>query len=347
MKSRPRLIVSAVIAIVVASLARQWLVSQRPRLTLSISQLASSSEPLANSSTATTAATPDGKKQLQREDRVESIREAIEQTNVPLAFWGKVLDQNQRPVAGVRVQYSYSTEHGNNTGAAWGEQRIHKSSITSDIAGSFSVNGVSGHILTIESLTKEGFSYNPRGARSYNYYGDTPSGKFEPDPGSPITFVMVDRSCAEPLISYGGSFGKTLRLPGNGEPVRWSLWKGEPNATGELQIMFKREPVILARVGTPSTWSAKLEIVDGGIVEALPDEPFYQAPVDGYFAVLEYPKTEQKRGIPARSFYLKTADSRYGRIELHLYPGDEGPTARCLIKGVMNPSGSRILEPIP
>ncbi|MEQ1851398.1 MAG: hypothetical protein ABMA01_07375, partial [Chthoniobacteraceae bacterium] len=70
----------------------------------------------------------------------------------------------------------------------------------------------------------------------------------------------------------------------------------------------------------------------------------HQAPGAGYAPTVDYPKAEQKRGVSARSFYVKTADGKYGYLQLELYPGDDGPAARCLIKASMNPSGLRNLE---
>jgi len=218
--------------------------------------------------------------------------------------------------------------------------------VVTDAAGTFTVSGINGHALTVDSLAKGGYAYRSGGAKVYNYYGDVSSGRFTPDPANPIVFVMVNKTAAEPLVSYGGSFGKTIRLPGDGSPVRWSLWKGQSDPNGELQITFKREPAVLVRPGQAVTWSAKVAIISGGIVEASPDAELYRAPENGYVLELEYPKTEQKRGVSARSFYITTADGKYGRIELDLYADDEGPTVRCLIKCLMNPSGSRHLETV-
>lgn len=284
-------------------------------------------------------------RQVEREERRRTMAQTIERTNVPISFWGKVLDQDQKPIAGAIVQYTYSTEHGNIAGTAWGEQKIHKGEVTTDLAGLFALDGIKGHTLTIESLTKEGYAYKAREARVYNYYGDISSGKFVPVAAKPIIFVMVNKTTAEPLVSYGGSFGKTIHLPGNGTPVRWSVWKGQLDPSGELQVTFKREPSEVAKIGETVTWSARVAIVGGGIAEASPDELVYRAPSDGFVAEIDYPRVEQKRGIPARSFYIRTADGRYGRIDLTLYADDEGPTARCLIKAVMNPFGSQNLEP--
>jgi len=67
-----------------------------------------------------TAATPmrEETRRLQEEERAKAIAQAVERTNVPINFCGKVLDQEARPIEGVSVQYSYSTEHTNTLWAA-------------------------------------------------------------------------------------------------------------------------------------------------------------------------------------------------------------------------------------
>jgi hypothetical protein len=229
-------------------------------------------------------------------------------------------------------------------GVAWSASKVHKASTTSDGVGRFSIAGIRGSGLTIESLKKDGYQYNPRGAKMYDYYGSTAAGKFIPERSNPVVFVMVEKAATEQLVSYGGDFGKTMRVPADGTPLRWNLWRGQRDPSGELQVTFKREPPLLTRVGSPTTWSAKIEVIKGGIVESQPDEALYRAPEHGYTPVVQYPKIQQKQGVPQRSFYIKTGDEKYGRIELRLYADDEGPSARCLIKAYMNPSGSRNLE---
>jgi hypothetical protein len=107
---------------------------------------------------------------------------------------GKVVNPNQQPIEGVNVQYSYSTEHGNIVGAAWGEQRIHKSDASTDAAGMFVVSGIKGHTLSIESLTKEGYSYASRGGKVYNYYGDNRLGQVYAGAVQPDRFCDGEQS---------------------------------------------------------------------------------------------------------------------------------------------------------
>jgi len=291
-----------------------------------------------------TTYSPEGTQKIEQEEKKRSIFRAIESANMPISFWGQVVDQGGDPVPGVSIRYSYSVERGNTLGVPWSDTKVFKGEITSTPNGIFAITGLRGSSMTIESLQKEGFQHNPRGAMVFNYFGHTASGKFVADQNNPVHFVMVNKATVEPLVTYGGSFGKTMRLPGDGTSVRWNVWKGQPDSNGELQLTLKREPAVITRVGQPVTWSAKVEVIGGGIVEASPDELLYRAPAEGYVPVVDYPKAEQKGGVPARSFYVRTANGKYGRIELDLYVGDEGPTARCLIKAYMNPSGSRILE---
>jgi hypothetical protein len=305
-------------------------------------------EDTAQGSVTTAPATPtlarDESHRLRQEEHAKTIFQLIESSNVPISFWGKVIDQNEDPIANVEVTYTYTTEQGNMAGVAWGQQKVHNGSSVTSQDGVFSITGLRGAGLSIKSLQKEGYQYTPHQATTYDYYGSSAAGKFSSDPRNPVLFVMVNKAIAERLISYGGSFGKTMRLPGNGTPVRWSIWKGQPDPNGELQVTLKRDPAVVARIGQPVTWSAKIELIGGGIVEASPDDPIRRAPDNGYVPTIDYPKTEQRRGVPARSFYIRTSDGKYGRLELDLYPDDEGPTTRCLIKVSMNPTGSRNLE---
>lgn len=343
MKRQTILLVGAAVVLVVGVVV--WWRSPRPAVGLT-GRSNNSVTSVGHSPSPTAFLARDDEKHRQQQERDKAVAEAIETTNVPITFWGKVVDQDQQPMGGVGVHYNFSTEHANALGVAWGQQKVHKGEVTTDVAGLFAVSGIRGHTLTIESLVKQGYHHISRRAQVYDYYGNSSTGRFTPQPSNPVVFVMMSKTAAEHLVSYGGNFGKTIRLPGDGQPMRWSLWKGAYDPGGELQISFKRDPVILERIGAPISWSAQIRIVGGGIVQALPDEPFYRAPEEGYVSELDYPKVEQKRGVPARSFYIKTAEGKYGRIELHLYADDEGATARCLIKVTLNSSGSRVLEPI-
>lgn len=296
---------------------------------------------------ATTEPMTQEKQQEIAKQRDASIRASIEGSNVPINFWGKVVDQDGRPLNGVVVNYQYQTEHVLLPGVAWARSAVHKGVVTTTGYGIFSIEKLRGHFLSIEGFKKDGYKvpeqFSPAVA-TFNYFGDTAGGKFSPDKQRPVEFVMLSEGSVPQLIVLGGDFGNGMRIPADGTPERWNLWTGRKDSNGELQVTFRREPAVLSNTGEPPLWEAKLEMIGGGIMEAARDRSLWQAPEGGYVGTIDYPKTEQKRGTRRRAFYVKTADDKYGRIELELFPRDEGATVRCLIKSQMNPKpGSRTL----
>lgn len=287
---------------------------------------------------------PREKRKQKEMERVKMISSAIEGSNVPINFFGKVVDQDGHPLQDVSVSYSYSIEKGNKLGIPWGQQLVNKGETSTDSSGLFSIADIKGKALSIETLKKAGYRQIRRENANFDYYGSTAAGKFSANLEKPIVFTMLSEAEAEPLVVYGGDFGLIMDVPGNGAPARWNLWKGQLDSNGELQITLKREPAVVNQTRNITKWDAQIVVIGGGIIEASPDDPLYRAPEAGYSPSLAYPKVEQKQGVPRRAFYLKTSDGKYGRIELELYYDDDGPSARCLVKAYLNPSGSRNLE---
>lgn len=274
-------------------------------------------------------------------DDPAKVRRVIESGNVPIKFWGRVVDQDGVPLSGVRIAYMYSIHHGNDQGVAWIEHEMRKGETRSDSDGSFSITDLTGHDLTIESVTKTDYVYRKRSSLTYKYGGNMPESRFAPQRDNPVCIVMIHKDALESLIHMRGS----LDVLGDGAAERWNLWSGEADASGELAITFKADPGVSASPAQLVSWSADLSVVGGGITEAPWGEGAYRAPESGYSATVAYPRRDQKQGVPRRGFYLQTADGKYGRLEVELSPSHDGRTARCFITSDMNPRpGSRNLE---
>lgn len=271
------------------------------------------------------------------------IFEAIEATNVPINFWGKVVDQDSQALSGVRVEYDYSIEHGNLLGVAWSDQERRTGEALTNGDGLFSIQGLRGHALSLLAFKHPEYQFRSKGAVSFDFYGSTASGKFAPNQSKPVAFTMVRKDRLEPLVHSKGG----LRVRADGTPERWNLWEGEADPNGELMVILRREPGVLQRPGQPAKWSADLQIVSGGIIEASWDEDVRRAPEAGYVDSIPYPEREQKPGVPYRAFYIKTVDGKFGRLQIELDPPrGEGTAAACYIACDMNPRpGSRNLEP--
>lgn len=276
-------------------------------------------------------------------DDPAKVRRVMESGNVPIKFWGRVVDQDGVPLSGVRIAYMYSIFHGNDQGVAWVEHEARRGETTSDSGGSFAITDLTGHDLTIESVTKTGFVYRQRSSLTYNYGGNMPGSRFNPQRHNPVDMVMIHKDALESLIHMRGS----LDVSGDGTAERWNLWSGEADSSGELAITFKADPGVSASPAQLVNWSADLSVVGGGITEAPWGEGAYRAPESGYSATVAYPRRDQKQGVPRRGFYLQTADGKYGRLEVELSPSHDGRTARCFITSDMNPRpGSRNLESV-
>lgn len=297
-----RLSAFTVICLVVVTAGVFWLISGRFRNGSKLPDRASETEK--QNTTDRTSSTPESTlgvhNQITRSDRDDpgKIRRAIESANVAINLWGKVVDQDERPIPDVRVSYTYSVEHGNDLGVAWSETEAKQGETVTDPDGSFAITGLKGHYLTIELLRKAGYFYRQKSTPIYNFYGDTPEGKFSPRREKPVLFTMVHRSSTEPLVHFEGG----LRVRGDGTPGRWNLWQGESDPNGELAVVLRREPAVLERPGQAATWSADLQIIGGGIIEAPWDEDVRRAPESGYVATIAYPEAQQEQGCPIDRF---------------------------------------------
>ena len=299
--------------------------------------------PLARSSVSNSRPVERDEKAVSDRDTPAKIRAMIEAGNVPISFWGKVTDQDGEPLPGVRIVYAYSIHHGNDLGSAWIDLEERKGEAISDREGGlFAIAEIKGHDLTLESLSKPGYIFRKRFSRTYDFGGNVPEWRFRPQQDNPVLITMIQASIPEMLIHLTGG----LQLSGDGVPGRWNLWNGEPDDDGELSVSLKRDPQVLNWPNSVSTWTADLQVVGGGISEAPWEEDVHRAPESGYTPAVAYSKEPPIEGVRGRSFYLRTRNGNYGRIQVQLYPSDEGPTARCFITSDMNPRpGSHNLEP--
>lgn len=280
-------------------------------------------------------------------ERAKMIRMAIEAANVPIEFWGKVTDQDGVPLEGVKIAYTGFILWGTDGGVSW-EPKEHKGQAVSDATGLFAITGFKSNSLGLDSFSKPGYVYRGRPNHSFDFGGNMPEWRFVPQRNKPVCFAMVNERVLESLIQLKGR----LRVSGDGTLGYWNLWsgepddEGEPDPSGELTIIFRSELAVPANPTQVFDWSADLEIVGGGIMEAPWEEEIHRAPEAGYSAMVPYSREPEKRGIIGCAYYVRTRNGNYGRIQVEVSPSHDGRTARCFITSEMNPRpGSRNLEP--
>ena len=145
---------------------------------------------------------------------------------------------------------------------------------------------------------------------------------------------------------------KNIRIPYDGTPVVFDLIKGEkmPDVTGlgDVKIALLRTPPKVERGGRqPYDWVAKIETIDGGLIESK-DEMMFLAPESGYAPQLEIKMDRTALDwSPNRqiSVYLRSRGGKvFGRVSFEFRTDSDRETTGFTFDAYINPAGSRILE---
>lgn len=264
-------------------------------------------------------------------------------TSAPIEFYGKVIDQDGKPLSGVEVV----GRTGSKTGFMKDEHRSY--STTTDARGDFKFKGFKGDGLVI-NLKKAGYNFGSE--RNRFIYAPMGFGvvKFIPERDKPVVFQMWKSLGAEPLIDY---YGKSVTLPIDGTPVLIDLKKcAKAKGEGDLLVSITWGPR-----SDPGSyifdWSAKLEVPEGGLIESTGDVMFI-APADGYQKSIEYHFTARdmervRDGEVHRTYntyYIKSRKSGiFSRAQIAFNNNPIQGEADVTLRVQLNPKpGSRNLE---
>lgn len=268
--------------------------------------------------------------------------------NVPLEFYGKVLDEASNAVAGATVSFYWNKENPREGENA----RITQSG--SD--GRFSFEGAKGRGLSIR-ISKEGY-YTPRpGIWSFGY-SDSEAQHFLADPLNPVIFKLRKTGEGVDLITSGKNIRSKLRVtvPKNNMPVRVNIVQRRVKEDGQL-VINQTKPELPEHSGfrdvsssdwvkfkSATNWSFRLSIPGGGLIENR-DEFQFEAPEANYLPTVEYQFTKGETNWTTevkKQFYIAFGQPRrYGWLRVESKMAQETVS----LTYVINALGSRNLEP--
>ena len=242
-----------------------------------------------------------------------------------LDFYGRIIDQDGRPVEGVKVIAGVGTY------VSFTESGGTKYTTASDVEGRFSFTGIRGSGCGY-LLEKPGYEFSQRQA-----FASRPK-DYIPDPNKPALFSIWKLHGAESMYKTKIQ----VLIPCDGTPLVFDL-TGH-NAFGALKVSFKRDPVNIDRA-KPFPWTLTLYMENGGFVKNEDVYP-YQAPATGYrqAVTVSYDPTDKYRWASYNYSYYLFDGQRYGRITLDLTPDYQPPPTVLEVECEINPSGSRNLE---
>jgi hypothetical protein len=270
--------------------------------------------------------------------RLELYGRDLELKNVPINFYGKVIDQDGNGIVGVQIALRVRQWH---LDAKWGNT-FPKYDRTTDSNGDFSFEDSTGDSLTIESVAKDGYRLSPRAQTGFGY-GRVPI-PFHPDPQNPVILKMWrEFGTKEPLITgnhiFGVDSGKTYTL----DLIHGKKIEGEVD--GDLLVSITRPNEVNSRDRYP--WSYSIEAIHGGLIET-DDEFMYLAPESGYELkfVRQFDPTDSDWNLDvAKQFFIRTRDGQvYGRVQVQIHSVYNIHSA-IEVNYAVNPNSSRNLQP--
>lgn len=258
------------------------------------------------------------------------LSHAYDEWRTPISFYGKVVDENTNPVAGAEIHFVWTD---------LSQSGSSERTTTSDHNGLFSLQDVTGKALSVQ-VSKQGYYAYKNYPVGFFYAGENEN--FVPDPASPVVFRLKKMGQLQALHNLK----KSYKIPRDGTPLRIDLETGK-SATGEaggaLTIRCWTADAGKRR-GERYDWHCQLNIPEGGLV--LSDKEFdFEAPETGYVASTEITmpadRPDWKNDVDLKLFY-RLHDGRYGRMIFSMIAGGQH---FCMIDSVLNPTGSRNLEP--
>ncbi len=240
------------------------------------------------------------------------LQRLIDAANVPIDFYGQVVDQDTNPVPGVKInvaiQQLYSPSL-TNLAVGGTVLRLEQDTGTD---GRFDIHGKNGTSLGLEAVQKAGYELEPNAPHSFGSSG----GSFD----QPVIFKMWPTNIHEQLITGE----KQFQIVPDGRPYVIDLAQGTiaESGGGNLKVSVKRPPQVAP--GQKYDWSCAVDAISGGLLEeADTGSSMYSAPSDGYTPSFLF---EQKTGsgwgdsTGSRRFYVALKNGQeYGRIVIELY----------------------------
>ena len=270
--------------------------------------------------------------------QVKAIETLSTLNDVPIQFYGLLLDQFENAIGQAEITGSVLYDNGQTSGTR-------RMTANSDSKGLFRFDAGKGESLGVMPR-KAGYllaSTNTMFKYSHFY----PLERHIPDESRPVVIKMWKVQGAEDLVQID----KKFKIPFPEKPLRFDLVAGTiVDSGGDLLITCYRSAGILSK-RNPGDWRITIEAIDGGVMEVdnLTYRTTFQAPVEGYVA-----KSDIRMDATITAWFdnvqrVLFAKSRHDKVfskfyfSFHLNELPEG-VVTIAFRGLTNAHGSRNWE---
>ena len=276
-----------------------------------------------------------------KERMTAALRKRLQEGNVPIDFYGKVVDQNGAPVAGVEVKAAIRLMKEPIPGMTGDGFDYLVASTASD--GTFSFLNRTGEFFGIYKIQKEGYLVSATVHEKTYYYYASDEKKYRPNPSVPEVFKIWKQMGAEKLIEKNLKY----KLTTEGRSYGLDLLNGaqaKADAIADIRVSMTAPSVIKPHV--KYDWNFVLEAAEGGLIETS-DDYMYLAPLDGYVSRIQVSfnasDANWSDNFRKRFYVMSRNGSVYARIEILVGVALNG-RGYLHIESASNPNSSRNLE---
>jgi len=260
--------------------------------------------------------------------RMDKLIELIRLGNVPIKFFGMVVDQDETPLADARVCWRIGKP-----GYFSGPPDIKGTAVT-NASGVFSLAGETGRTMDIEKITKDGYRQAESTYMGYGFSGVTHP--HIPDSKHPVLFLMVKDEL--PKVKYVKERG--IPLTWNNELARIPL--GLENLELLVSATRVRKPQEMVRFA----WNVEISMNHAELLEIKSSEAPL-APKGGYQKMLRFGCAANDKfweGYLDKHLVYKTSSGLFGQVNFKLYTDRENDEKSLYFTSGLNMDGKRNLN---
>ena len=275
------------------------------------------------------------------EDHAAHVRsqcvEFAKEKNLPIEYYGRVVDQDHKPLQGVKVGFTVTAIP--KTPVPWGPDETTKGSCETDANGLFSVSGSRGVSFGVNRIEKPGYRESGYFNQGHvRYESNNPQGHV-PDPSKPVEFMLIrdDLPKAEKVFN---------------ERVRWTWNSGTSTKSigpevGTIVFYPRRNGLDPTNRQLKFDWSVTMRFEGFSVVRLPGGDQARVAPLDGYEATAACGQghDEEKWSSSFEGVYaIRTTDGKFGAMKISVFGDgdDDGMCGRVTI--YLNKSGARNID---
>jgi hypothetical protein len=266
----------------------------------------------------------------------EKLIAFAKQNNAAIAFYGRVVDQDSKPLQGVAVDFTVTAIP--MIPVLWGPDQTTKASCVSDQNGLFSIDGKRGTGLDVTGLKKEGYRKTGYYQQGNVRYEPNSSQRHIPDRNKPVEFMLIrdDLPKAEEVLD------KQLELNWNATVITENLGPD----VGKLEFTASRTGRDANDTMKKFEWELKMRAI-GFTLTKIESKNERMAPLAGYISNGQIgfsPDNKTWKLRTEESYAIRTDSGSYGIMNLSVYgDGDDGGVSGS-VTVYLNKSGARNID---